>query len=227
MARAARLNSSGKCAGSPRGGPGSGGRARAARPPGRSALALGRDAARVVVEGSPSDRARRSQAAPVGRRRRWVSMRLGAPLVGGTDHFGCRPERSGRPPGWRPPADRAGGEPPLAIGGPSHHPRTAPGQRWVPVHRLPATPVGLLGPRERGVAYAVRRRAARVTRMAARCACRCSGPVSYTHLRAHETRHDLVCRLLLEKKKKKQNSKKKKKKTKKEKNKKKKTRKNK
>src|SRR5450756_2746557 len=25
-------------------------------------------------------------------------------------------------------------------------------------------------------------------------------PVSYTHLRAHETRHDLVCRLLLEKK---------------------------
>src|SRR5665648_1236063 len=29
-------------------------------------------------------------------------------------------------------------------------------------------------------------------------------PVSYKHLRAHETRHDLVCRLLLEKKKKKQ-----------------------
>src|SRR5665648_765122 len=28
------------------------------------------------------------------------------------------------------------------------------------------------------------------------------GPVSYTHLRAHETRHDLVCRLLLEKNKK-------------------------
>src|SRR5665648_1176460 len=27
-------------------------------------------------------------------------------------------------------------------------------------------------------------------------------PVSYTHLRAYETRHDLVCRLLLEKKKK-------------------------
>src|SRR5450756_2885638 len=26
-------------------------------------------------------------------------------------------------------------------------------------------------------------------------------PVSYTHLRAHETRHDIVCRLLLEKKK--------------------------
>src|SRR5450756_2887478 len=30
-------------------------------------------------------------------------------------------------------------------------------------------------------------------------------PVSYTHLRAHETRHDLVCRLLLEKKKNKEN----------------------
>src|SRR5450759_5951714 len=26
-----------------------------------------------------------------------------------------------------------------------------------------------------------------------------SSPVSYTHLRAHETRHDLVCRLLLDK----------------------------
>src|SRR5450756_3060939 len=31
-------------------------------------------------------------------------------------------------------------------------------------------------------------------------------PVSYTHLRAHETRHDLVCRLLLEKKKTKDSS---------------------
>ena len=29
----------------------------------------------------------------------------------------------------------------------------------------------------------------------------CPGPVSYTHLRAHETVLDLVCRLLLEKKK--------------------------
>src|SRR5450759_2628195 len=27
---------------------------------------------------------------------------------------------------------------------------------------------------------------------------RIATPVSYTHLRAHETRHDLVCRLLLE-----------------------------
>src|SRR5450756_2226244 len=37
-------------------------------------------------------------------------------------------------------------------------------------------------------------------------------PVSYTHLRAHETRHDLVCRLLLEKKKKKKSRKRKQKK---------------
>src|SRR5678815_1965797 len=32
--------------------------------------------------------------------------------------------------------------------------------------------------------------------------CRALGPVSYTHLRAHETPEHLVCRLLLEKKKK-------------------------
>ena len=36
-------------------------------------------------------------------------------------------------------------------------------------------------------------------------------PVSYTHLRAHETVLDIVCRLLLEKKKKKKNNKKRKK----------------
>src|SRR5665809_161021 len=36
-------------------------------------------------------------------------------------------------------------------------------------------------------------------------------PVSYTHLRAHETKANLVCRLLLEKKKKKKTKKKKKK----------------
>src|SRR5665648_1213957 len=36
---------------------------------------------------------------------------------------------------------------------------------------------------------------------------RTPNPVSYTHLRAHETRHDLVRRLLLEKKKKNKNNK--------------------
>ena len=45
-------------------------------------------------------------------------------------------------------------------------------------------------------------------------------PVSYTHLRAHETPEHLVCRLLLEKKKKKKKQKKKKKKKKKKKRKK-------
>src|SRR5659263_225327 len=45
---------------------------------------------------------------------------------------------------------------------------------------------------------AVRREGARHRRPLPRPA----GAVSYTHLRAHETRHDLVCRLLLEKKKK-------------------------
>ena len=43
-------------------------------------------------------------------------------------------------------------------------------------------------------------------------------PVSYTHLRAHETVLDLVCRLLLEKKQKKKNKKTKKTKRKKKKN---------
>src|SRR5678816_4508587 len=33
-----------------------------------------------------------------------------------------------------------------------------------------------------------------------RCRRRCRPPVSYTHLRAHETPEHLVCRLLLEKK---------------------------
>src|SRR5450759_5878749 len=48
---------------------------------------------------------------------------------------------------------------------------------------------------------------AALTRPLARRLCRLRppppspAPVSYTHLRAHETRHDLVCRLLLEKKK--------------------------
>src|SRR5450756_3229183 len=50
-----------------------------------------------------------------------------------------------------------------------------------------------------------------VAALLAEAAARCAAlnvkinPVSYTHLRAHETRHDLVCRLLLEKKKKKKN----------------------
>ena len=42
-----------------------------------------------------------------------------------------------------------------------------------------------------------------VSRLAAAATGSRLGPVSYTHLRAHETVLDLVCRLLLEKKKKK------------------------
>src|SRR5665648_848728 len=42
--------------------------------------------------------------------------------------------------------------------------------------------------REKGQSWQRRTHSPRVT----------SSPVSYTHLRAHETRHDLVCRLLLE-----------------------------
>src|SRR5450756_1119306 len=44
--------------------------------------------------------------------------------------------------------------------------------------------------------------AARIRNLRANPACSAAYmAVSYTHLRAHETRHDLVCRLLLEKKK--------------------------
>src|SRR5450759_5696380 len=50
----------------------------------------------------------------------------------------------------------------------------------------------LLGPRHEGRGAADARIEAVVWR---------PHTVSYTHLRAHETRHDLVCRLLLEKKK--------------------------
>ena len=40
----------------------------------------------------------------------------------------------------------------------------------------------------------------RLTSAVDNLASRMDVPVSYTHLRAHETREDLVCRLLLEKK---------------------------
>src|SRR5450759_4967731 len=48
------------------------------------------------------------------------------------------------------------------------------------------------GRRGDDIYLAVRQTAAR-----AKVSLHSSGPVSYTHLRAHETRHDLVCRLLL------------------------------
>ena len=66
------------------------------------------------------------------------------------------------------------------------------------IDRLPA---GIIGTDEERTAFLIANQGpdpyffrVRTPRMAS---------VSYTHLRAHETRHDLVCRLLLEKKKKK------------------------
>src|SRR5660397_269236 len=59
---------------------------------------------------------------------------------------------------------------------------TRPGTTWASSDELPAKHTDYHGPRRRGL--------------------RCGnlGPVSYTHLRAHETKANLVCRLLLEKK---------------------------
>src|SRR5450756_3033704 len=62
----------------------------------------------------------------------------------------------------------------------------------------------MLMPERRGMscrANGLPRRLAKAVRELASVLMRMPNPVSYTHLRAHETRHDLVCRLLLEKKK--------------------------
>src|SRR5450756_716008 len=86
-----------------------------------------------------------------------------------------RSSGTGRWPGWRRPGRAAG----RAAGALSRH---------VLRHR----------PRRRVLLYAHTHpddAATEVTPPGTR------SPVSYTHLRAHETRHDLVCRLLLEKKK--------------------------
>src|SRR5678815_351643 len=56
------------------------------------------------------------------------------------------------------------------------------------------------GTAQRRTAYSIR--ALGSTRSAYAGVCTGAGPVSYTHLRAHETPEHLVCRLLLEKKKK-------------------------
>src|SRR5450759_5882839 len=74
--------------------------------------------------------------------------------------------------------------------------------------RASSTNQGVLGPvpplSSSSFVNAVRRRPAKANLPSSSTALsRAAGPwpVSYTHLRAHETRHDLVCRLLLEKKK--------------------------
>src|SRR5450756_192115 len=86
--------------------------------------------------------------------------------------------------------------------------QTRRGRGWSPV-----TTVGDCGSRQTAVQTGQRQvhqqatwsetgRSAPRTPMDQRLSRGCTA-VSYTHLRAHETRHDLVCRLLLEKKKKK------------------------
>src|SRR5450756_2863108 len=95
----------------------------------------------------------------------------------------------------------------------------APGRRTVgaegvadehrPAARGAGTDPGLLDPSPPGARWADPGRGADLVRALGawwwrrqrRGRGRDPGPVSYTHLRAHETRHDLVCRLLLEKKK--------------------------
>src|SRR5674536_232881 len=79
----------------------------------------------------------------------------------------------------------------------THRVRIGPSSSLGPSHGmeslLSTQPVGRgTGPGTRG---APRDRDRRVHRA------RCGAPVSYTHLRAHETPEHLVCRLLLEKKK--------------------------
>ena len=73
----------------------------------------------------------------------------------------------------------------------------------------PRTPLGIIPSplREDPCGITPPRRGCNPTISTAMGPCSCTGcmqrlmTVSYTHLRAHETRHDLVCRLLLEKKK--------------------------
>src|SRR5450756_365824 len=74
----------------------------------------------------------------------------------------------------------------LALTGPADAHRPRPDRGFLPAVGRDALPQGRADP-HRGV------RPGRVRRVGVG-----PDPVSYTHLRAHETRHDLVCRLLLE-----------------------------
>src|SRR5450756_2473152 len=71
-----------------------------------------------------------------------------------------------------------------------------------------ASRIALVTGASRGIGYATARALAKAGAHVVAVARTQAGleAVSYTHLRAHETRHDLVCRLLLEKKKKKKNN---------------------
>src|SRR5665648_977010 len=108
------------------------------------------------------------------------------------------PGTPGSPPRGRttpPAADACAGSPPPP-------PESArPHSKSTGLKQIPNTPVRDHPGRPRGLPHPVPDRApATPTRQGAVA-------VSYTHLRAHETRHDLVCRLLLEKKKKKHTTK--------------------
>src|SRR5450756_2430427 len=73
---------------------------------------------------------------------------------------------------------------------------------WVRVQTAPAARVFSLAPLSAGRPRLPVWGGARVCRaaLAGSRVVHVVSSVSYTHLRAHETRHDLVCRLLLEKK---------------------------
>ena len=90
---------------------------------------------------------------------------------------------------------RAGVQPSLTPRPPAARAVVGPSSQGVCRARV-TTPPGL------STATAARGAPCRFGGLARRCRREVSGAaVSYTHLRAHETRHDLVCRLLLEKKK--------------------------
>src|SRR5450756_1926977 len=84
--------------------------------------------------------------------------------------------------------------------------QTALSASAMPTTREPAIVIGVVEPPMGMVTKPIGTPAAAKTRPASSVpASLPSGvtvPISYTHLRAHETRHELVCRLLLEKKKK-------------------------
>ena len=174
-------------------GPSAGGRARGTpgtgpRGPARLRPAPARRSTR------PGRRPRRRRPARVAARGRRPAGggRPGArprPRRRGTATARRRPRRTRRParrtrPAWRPPdpwrrgprrrASPRGARRPGATPAPCRVPRAAPART---AGAVPGPP------------------GARATRRPPRRS------VSYTHLRAHETRHDLVCRLLLEKKK--------------------------
>src|SRR5450756_3044310 len=100
----------------------------------------------------------------------------------------------------RHPADRRRGTPAVGQAGPRVTRKTA-GYGWLPDlpdHRdLHLAPIGLVGPLPPAVDLGAHCPPVYDQGQMGSCTA-----VSYTHLRAHETRHDLVCRLLLEKKKK-------------------------